>query len=253
MDPQVCGQIPDCFSFDLSYDDLKLRIERITGIGGMPRMYGQKYQVVTGDQYKGMGKALTNDADNNQTQINYFVYDNGAQAGIGELIGTRFEFTMPIDKQQGYENVCDTIATSVKDLTPPSTQPYAKAYVDYEAKKVMGVNQGGNSYIIHQANASNQERIETAIINPSGEYLAITIFIGNGPDSYLYFYNINSKALLDFNGTTRFPTIGDREVWIDNSTVIDADLDGFYKYNVKNLTKTSITKEEYAQLFKEAT
>ena len=241
------NQIEGCFSLTLRYQEMTLDVNRLCGIGGMPSLYDSPYTIIAGNDYEGIGKVVENDPSNNQKKFHYFGYSNGAQQFGGFLIDTAgFNFKMPPSAQSKYEPIADIIATSTRNKVPNKQEVPAKMYRQEGA--VIGVNSDKTEFTILKADSTKKERIETAIINPTGEYLAITIFIGQGPDSYLYLYTLNSKSLLNFDGQSRFSTIGDHEVWISDFVVIDADLNGYYKYDVKSLTRTPITREEYTKL-----
>lgn len=240
------NQIEGCFSLTLQYQEMILDVNRLCGIGGMPSLYDSPYTIIAGNDYEGIGKVVENDP-NDQKKIHYFGYSNGAQQFGGFLIDTAgFNFKMPSSAQSKYEPIADVIATSTRNKVPNKQEVPAKMYRQEGA--VIGVNSDKIEYTILKADSAKKERIETAIINPTGEYLAITIFIGQGPDSYLYLYNLNSKRVLEFAGQSRFPTIGNREVWMSDFVVVDADLNGYYKYDVKNLARTPIIQEEYTKL-----
>lgn len=238
------NQIEGCFTLILQYEEMTIDITRLCGIGGRSALYNSPYTIVAGNNYEGVGKVIQEDLSTNKKRIHYFGYSNGAQQFGGFLIDTAgFTFEMPFSAQARYEPIADIMATSVLNKLPNKQEVPAKMYRQEEA--IMGVNSDKTEYTILKADSAQKERVETASINPTGEYLAITTFIGQGPDSYLYLYDLNSKKLLAFNDQTRFSTIGDPEIWVSNFVVVDADLKGYYKYDVKNLTKISITREEY--------
>lgn len=188
------NQIEGCFSLILQYQEMILDINRLCGIGGMPSLYDSLYTIIAGNDYEGVGKVVENDPSNNQKIIHYFGYSNGAQQFGGFLIDTAgFNFKMPSSAQSKYEPIADIIATSARNKVPNKQEVPAKMYRQEGA--VIGVNSDKTEYTILKADSTKKERIETAIINPTGEYLAITIFIGQGPDSYLYLYNLKFKRI----------------------------------------------------------
>lgn len=240
----VQSPIEGCFTLNLTYQAMKVAVNRLCGIGGMSSLHNGPYNIIAGNEYAGVGKVVTQNEKKQQTEIGYFGFMDGAQQFGDMLVDTAsFTVNMPDASRRTYEPIADIMATSVLGQTPNKQESLAKIY--QQGESVLGVNPDGTEYVIMKTNASNQERIDTAVINPTGEYLTIAAFIGQGPESYVQFYDLKVKKLLEFAGQSRFPTAGDREVWVSDYVVMDSDATGHYKYDMKNTSRVAVSQAEY--------
>lgn len=249
--PEIC-EMEGCFSLEMTYEDLKLYIEHLTGIGGIAVVSDIPYAIITGNHYEGIGKIIEEDSANNEISIRYFEFKWGGQQ-FGHFLGEAqsFTFTMPKGLQSEYEPITDIIACSVLDLEPDEKGLYSKAYLDREANSVVGVNEDKTIFMILSGDDTINEKINNFSINPTAQFLSISTVIGNGPEFFRLFYNLNSRKFIEIEGKQKHSSYGGPpEVWADDFEYLDADSSGYYIYNVKVVTKTTITKEEYENLMK---
>lgn len=248
--PEIC-EMEGCFSLTLTYQDLQLKVEHFTGIGGKIRATTYPYLIVSGDYFEGIGKRYT--AALGTTHLRYFRFQRGGQQ-FGGFLGSAqsFVFTMPTEEINFYEPIADIIACSVFSLEPNEKEPYSKAYLDTENNSIIGINDDRSAYTILSGNKNEDEKANNLIINPTGQYLAIKTTLGNGPDSYLYVYDLEAKNLVEIDNEVRHSVIGDPVSWIEDYEFIMADRGKYYRYYVQDNKREKITAAEYSSLFKKA-
>jgi len=254
-DPEICG-MEGCFTLTLVYEDLKLEVLHITGVGGRAGPPTSLYSIISGNPYEGIGKVVTQ--ENSQTKIDYFHFSGGGQQFGFFLVETAgFTFTMPTGSEVRYEKIADIIACSALGKEPKSEEIHPRAYWDRERDLVIGVDQDKSVYTVFSPDSSIDEAIDNFRLNPTSQYLAITTSLKKDPNIYhpghLYFYDLERKEMLDFEGISRRPSKGIYGGWTNRTQFIyihitDAGTRNYSKYDLEKRVRTSITQEEYEGL-----
>jgi hypothetical protein len=249
-DPTICD-FEGCFSITMTYQDLKLNIKHLTGIGGMPSAADYPYSIVAGNYFSGVGKTIDEKKTENTLQISYFKYFDGGQQ-FGGFLGQaqNFVFTMPIAKKNQYEPIADIIACSVLDFVPEYKGLFSKAYLDYGQNTIVGFNNDQSIYIIFSGNTNISEKVSNITFNSNGKFLTIKTVIGNGPESYLYVYNLETKSIVSIDGQDKYSVIGDPISWLDDVSFISADNNKYYRFYPEQKTRKELSAEEYSNLLK---
>lgn len=247
--PDVCS-IAGCFTTSLRFEDLHLKITHFTGIGGRGGATSFPYDIVSGNHFEGVGKYVKRLSGDGSIDIQYFSYRDGG-IGFGSFLvdTTNFVFTMPVKRQKAYEPIADIIACSVLDKTPEYNSLFARAYLSPD-QAIIGVNPDRSEFTLFKSDPSTMEKIDNLTINATGEYIAFTTIIGNGPNFNLYFYDLANKQLIAFDGENKITgeglALGSTEKWADDYTFIKSEPNKKYSmYDLKNKTRQDITFYKY--------
>jgi len=240
--------IEGCFLLKLAYKKMVLDVYNFCGIGGLPRLYDAPYTIISGNDYKGVGRAITDPKTPGYKSVRYFGYKRGGMQFGGFLTGTAsFTFTFPSIDNKTYEPIADLIATSVLHVIP--NQKYTPTKMYQKEESVIGVKPDWSEYIIFSADNKSGEYIEFAVINPALSYVAIKTHISKEITKYLYIYNFEKERLEEIDGSTRLVTSGgEPPIWSRDYTFVDFNDGEYYQYDVKNLTRQKITRREYSEV-----
>lgn len=244
-DPAVCDS---CYSLSLTYLDMKMYVEHLDGIGGMPRAENSAYTIIAGNYADGIGKVSETNLPDGTVRITYFEFNNGGmQFGNFLAQASSFTFTLPKTDLAAYEAIADTMAASVQDQPLLSIPLFSKAWLSSANDRVVNTMGTDNTtQTIVPTDLVPGETIDNISISPSGKYLVIMSSTANGLALNDRFYRFSDQTFLPFTGAAIVTSDDNFPLWVTESDLTILTISGtHYQFNPATVTRTEITQAEY--------
>lgn len=244
----ICKGTTDCFEFTIAYEGLELKFTGVTGIGGEPTSPGRSYIVISGHQHSGLARNAYLPEGVEKITGGYFEFDRGPLIDVSAIW---ISFTVPPVDFDKLIEIADAIAVSYYGVSLNDIYEYGRFYLS-GARTIIKVDENGQEETVFYAGSYEQnEKLDFFVASDDFNYLAISTRIGQGPEEYLYIYDVGNDSLIEIDGENHWEKIGDYPFWISEHEVLCFSLEKVYKYDMQALTRTEITTDEYDSYLEE--